>query len=421
MILGTRLPAAQYPKNQTTVKSLGSPDHSENIKPNHKPSKKSRTKMTVIVQTTSRSFNAAPSRPLRSTVFFHHQDLSETNLEELKLFSNLAKESSHILISDDNVARLYLKPLIDCIQPLGLKIHPITIPSGEQSKNLQTYGILLQQSIDFGLDKNSTIISFGGGVVKDLAGFLAATLFRGVGLVCIPTTLLAQVDAAIGFKQGLNLPQGKNLVGSYYSASEIWINTAFLQSLNERSIRDGLGESVKIALCQSEDFLELLANVNPSDTNCLTHVVEKSVLLKIAVMGGEPDWGEAVRLYGHSIGHALEHLSCGDLGHGESIAIGMCISAELSILLNIANFAMLQRHYTILKNIGLPTRVPPEVDPGQIWDQIRHDKHFIEGKMHTAILRSIGAIAKTADGGFTHGFDKDMVLQAIRINQSRID
>jgi len=377
--------------------------------------------MNVIVQTTRRSFDAAPSRPLRSTVFFHHQDLSETNLEELKLFSNLSKKSNHILISDDNVTRLYLKPLIDCIRPLDLKIHPITIPSGEQSKNLQTYGTILQQSIDFGLDKNSTIISFGGGVIKDLAGFLAATLFRGVGLICIPTTLLAQVDAAIGFKQGLNLPQGKNLVGSYYSASEIWINTVFLQSLSERSIRDGLSESVKIALCQSEDFLEVLDNIQSSDINCLTQVVEKSVLLKIGVMGGQPDWGEAVRLYGHCIGHALEHLSCGDLGHGESIAIGMCISAELSALLNIADFALLQRHYTILKSIGLPTKVPPDVDPGQIWDQIRHDKHFIEGKMHTAILRSIGVIARTADGGFAYGFGKDIVLQAIRINQSRMD
>ncbi|KAI9855761.1 MAG: hypothetical protein M1813_009651 [Trichoglossum hirsutum] len=378
--------------------------------------------MSVTLQrTTNLTFSTTSIRPLTSRVFFRHQQLNETNFKELQLFGNLARESCHLLISDDNVARLYSEQLIDSIRPLGLKIHPIIIPPGEQSKSLQIYRMLLQRSIELGLDKNSTVISFGGGVVKDLSGFLAATLFRGIDLVCIPTTTLAQVDAAIGFKQALNLPQGKNLVGVYHPASEIWINTIFLRSLDERTIRDGLSESVKIALCHSKEFLEALVHVNPLDIGCLTSIVEKSVLLKIEVMRDEGDRGEAVRLYGHAIGHALEHLSCGESGHGESIAIGMCISAELSVLLNIADSTMLQQHYTIFKTIGLPTKVPSVADPEKIWDQICYDKHFVGGTMHTAILQSIGVVSRTAEGGFTHAFDKDIVLQAIHINQSRKD
>lgn len=134
-------------------------------------------------------------------------------------------------------------------------------------------------------------------------------------------------------------------------------------------------------------------------------------------MGDEPDWGEAVRLYDHCIDHTLKHLSYGDLSHGDSIAIG--ISTKLSILLSITNFAMLQRHYTILRKLGLLRKVPPKADPRQIWDQSSMTNTSSKARCIQP-FPSIGVVARTAEGAFTHGFDMDTVLQAIRINQSRM-
>jgi 3-dehydroquinate synthase len=166
---------------------------------------------------------------------------------------------------------------------MEIVVHPIIVLAGEQAKTLETYSTVVGACADIGLDKESTVISFGGGVVKDLARFPASTLYRGVNFVHIPTTVLAQVDAAIGWKQAINLSQEKNLVGSMYSLREIWVNARFLHTLDDRWIRDGLSESVKVALCRSSTFLNLLAEANTSSTDWLVRVVDISISLKLGL------------------------------------------------------------------------------------------------------------------------------------------
>jgi 3-dehydroquinate synthase len=335
------------------------------------------------------------------------------------MFSSLVKTSEHVLITDSNVAELYLVQLIECLEGLHIRAHPIIVTAGEQTKTLQTYTNLAGHCAGFGLDKESTVMSFGGGVVKDLAGFLASTFLRGLNLVHIPTTMLAQVDAAIDWKQAINLPQGKNLIGSMYSPSEIWVNAAFLRTLDERWIRDGLGESVKVALCRSLAFLDLLAQAALSDSGWTSRVVDASVSLKIENLNRESQSEEAVKQYGHAIGHAVEHLSSGSLGHGESIAIGMCVSAELASLAGLTDTITVQKHYDVFEKLELPTRLPEDQHPSRVWAQIRFDKHFLRGEMYAPVLKCVGTLVENEEGQFMIPFSQDIVLQALDQNKTR--
>ncbi|CAO2657095.1 Nn.00g058980.m01.CDS01 [Neocucurbitaria sp. VM-36] len=357
--------------------------------------------------------------PRTKVLLYHSSELDPKALTALNIFSSLNKRSNHVLITDSTVAELYLARLLTCFSGLQMRIHPIVINPGELTKSIQTYVKLLGQCAALGLDRESSVISFGGGVVKDLAGFLASTLYRGLNLVHIPTTLLAQVDAAVDCNQSINLPTGKNLVGTWYSPSEIWINTAFLQSLDERWIRDGLSESIKIALCHSPDFLDLLDEAAVSDSDWLGRVVATSVSLKTETLKGESETEDAIKQYGHTIGHAIEHLSAGTLGHGESIAIGMCVNAEIGLLAGLSDSMTLEKHYKIFQRLALPTVIPEYQDPSQVLAQIRFDKFFLKGGMYAPTLNCLGAFAHSETGSPMIQFSEDLILLALKRNSTR--
>ncbi|KAI4134784.1 MAG: hypothetical protein LQ347_001231 [Umbilicaria vellea] len=354
--------------------------------------------------------------PETKVLLLHSEELDSVILESFGIFSSVGKESKHVLITDHAVASLYLLQLDACLQKLNIRVHPIIVGAGEEFKTLQTFTTILKDCASCGLDKESTVISFGGGVVKDLAGFLASTLFRGVNLVHIPTTLLAQVDAAVDWKQALNLSEGKNLIGSMYSPSEVWVNTAFLRSLNQRWIRDGLAESIKIALCRSSDFLDLLMEASISNSAWLAQIVDTSVSLKVKTMRRDSEPDEAVKQYGHAIGHAIEHLSSGRLGHGESIAIGMCVSAELGMLAGLTDDITVQKHYEVFGKLSLPTKVPNDQSHRMIWEKVRFDKHYLRESMYAPIVKSVGKMVTSEEQKCMIPFSESMVLHALEQN-----
>ena len=356
--------------------------------------------------------------PPTKVSLLHDFNLDATALANVGFFSSVDRESTHILLTDSNVASSMLDELKRLLNSCRIKIHTIIVAPGEASRTIQAYTHVLDSCAGIGIAKESTVIGVGGGVIKDLSGFLASTLLRGLNLVLIPTTVLAQVDAAIDWRHSLNLPHGKNLIGSILAPAEILINAGFLKSLNDRWIRDGLAESIKIALCQSPDFLTLLGEATPSDFTWLSRVIDISVSEKVIAMNRDSSSDQAMLVYGHAIGHAIEHLAEGELGHGEAISIGMCVTAELSSLAGLSDEMTLQAHYDIFTRFGLPTIVPDKYDLDQVWTVIRADKRFRGHQMCAPSLKTVGTLVVDDAGKCFLPFGEEMVLRALELNRS---
>jgi len=345
-------------------------------------------------------------------------------LKSLVIFSKIRKESKHILITDENVDLLYSDLVITQLNEMGYEILKLVVPPYDKSKNIDLYKDLVEKCLLYRFDKESFIFSLGGGVVNNIAGFLASTLYRGIGLVHFPTSMLSQVDAAIDFKQAINFKFGKNLVGSYYPASAIIVDPTLLFSLGQRFINDGLAESIKHALCQDLNFYNYLIEnkSNLDDEKVLDYIVNKSIKLKLELMNDdlENDRDETIKQYGHAVGHAIEHLSDGEIYHGEAIAIGMCVSSELALLLGLSDEKNRDLHYSIFNKYNLPTVVPRKYSFDELWNKMKYDKHSLNGKIYTGILENIGSMPITETGEYGHYIQKDLLRQAIDKNQQRI-
>ncbi len=345
------------------------------------------------------------------------------HLGEMAAFQEMSKDTNHILLTDQNIERLYLQPVREALQKIGLNIHELIVAPVETSKSVDVYIKLIEQVLDLGIDKHSVIISLGGGVVNNIAGFLASTLYRGIGLIHIPTSLLAQSDAAIDFKQALNFRHGKNLVGSYYPAQKVIVDPLLLQTLDIRNIRNGLAESIKHALCQDADFLDYMLShsQNLTDQDFLNTVVSTAIKLKLDVMSDdvENEYDEMLKQYGHTIGHAVEHLSQGKIYHGEAIAIGMCASARIGYMLGLSEADLITIHEDVFTRFGLPIKIPAEFSIDDIWNKIRYDKHFAGDLPNMGILQSIGVMAPNEYGGYAHAIPQDIVLQAIEASRPK--
>lgn len=372
-------------------------------------------------QNISHNFSFSGDRKLHSEVIVQTNSLHQ--LEQLGVFDGIRKESKHLIITDKNVEDLYLRPVLESIERSGRSVRTLVVPASESSKSFLWYAQLVQKALDYGFDKHSFIFSLGGGVVNNLAGFLASTLYRGIGLVHIPTSLLAQVDAAVDFKQAINFEHGKNLIGSYYPASKIIIDPLVLRTLDIRLIRDGLAESVKHAICQDTKFLSYICSNSEhlTDPDFLYQVVVKSIDLKLQVMSNDmdSDFDETLKQYGHAVGHAVEHLSDGSIFHGEAIAIGMCVSAEIAFLMGLSDVDTLDLHYDTFARLGLPTTVPKGYSLSDLWEKIRYDKHFLSGKAYMGLIRTSGVLAIDSGGNFGHYIDQEVVFSAINRNRQK--
>lgn len=277
---------------------------------------------------------------------------------------------------------------------------PLVVPSGEGSKSLTMAGELYSQLADRAATRKTPIVAVGGGVVGDLAGFVAATYNRGLPLVMAPTTLLAMVDSSVGGKVGINLPQGKNLVGAFHQPAAVWIDTATLDTLPDREFRSGLAEVVKYGVILDADFFEWIeTNVQQvlrRDPVALTQMIARSCRLKAQVV--EQDEREetglrAVLNYGHTFAHAFE--SVGGYGiwlHGEAVAAGMICASRLAERRGLVSAEVTTRQIALLQRLGLPTARLPEWDVDAMLTVMRRDKKNIGGKMRFVLPTRIGQV-----------------------------
>ena len=284
------------------------------------------------------------------------------------------------LVTQAPVARHHAPPLIAALEATGLQVVTIEVPNGEVAKDLETLGRCYAQLAEIPLTRGDVVVALGGGVVGDLAGFLAATWNRGVPVVQVPTTLLAQVDAAIGGKTGVNLPHGKNLVGAFHQPLAVVIDVDTLATLPPRERTSGLGEVVKYGLIRDPEILDLL-EADPDaatggDLDLLTELVRRSAAVKAAVVAAdERESGERAHLnLGHTYGHAVESLTgYTEVLHGEAVAIGTCMALRLGVHEGVTDPSLVERTETLLDRLGLPTRAP-HLDRDAVWATMARDK-----------------------------------------------
>jgi 3-dehydroquinate synthase len=304
------------------------------------------------------------------------------------------------VISDRNVAERYAKPVIDALAGSGFESVLITIPAGEKSKSLRVVQKCYDSLAKHRLERKSFVVALGGGVVGDLAGFVAATYLRGVPFVQIPTTLLAQVDSSVGGKVGVNLPAGKNLVGAFYQPRLVLCDLAALDSLPQREFRAGLAEVIKYGIIYDAAlFRSLEKNLDAllrRDPRQLAGVVARCCEIKAEVVGqDETESGlRAILNFGHTIGHALEAISrYGKYLHGEAISIGQVAAARLSNRLLGLSSTDADRIRDLFVRAGLPVSVRlTNGQRQQLFSAMRLDKKVSGGEVKFVLAREIGKV-----------------------------
>ncbi len=300
-----------------------------------------------------------------------------------------------LVVSDKTVAALYLDRLMPALA--GHRVHPLILPPGEESKTPANWQQIIQSLADCGAGRDATVIALGGGVIGDLAGFAAACYMRGVGLVQAPTTLLAQVDAAIGGKTGVNLGAGKNLVGAFYQPRAVIADTDTLLTLDDRDVHAGLAEVVKYGAIRDPALFAWLEEYAPAlqrrQPESLAEAVRRSIANKVAVVeGDEREAGARALLnFGHSFGHALETVTgYRRFRHGEAVAIGMSLAATLSTRVCGLRADEAERLIALLRQLSLPVTVPDGIAPAALLKAMRLDKKNRDGGIRLIGLEAIG-------------------------------
>lgn len=310
--------------------------------------------------------------------------------------ASISRRSPAIMITDKNVFSLYGMQYLDLIRQAGFQVEPAIIPGGEDCKNLATCTLIYEQMVTAGLDRGSTVFALGGGIVGDVAGFVAATYMRGIPYIQIPTTLLAQVDSSVGGKTGVNLPLGKNLVGAFHQPSLVFVEVDFLDTLPEREYLTGLAEVIKYGIIWDLEFFiyleENLARIKAQDKDCLQYIISRCCEIKAQVVAqDETEKGVRAMLnLGHTFGHALEALTLYErYTHGEAVAIGTICAARLSQSLGLLSGSEVSRIEQLFEAVGLPTRFE-NLDPLAIVAQMYRDKKQVGGRLQLVLPESVG-------------------------------
>ena len=303
---------------------------------------------------------------------------------------------SVLIVTEQTVADIYLDRLKACL-PAGTAPDTLVLPPGESTKSVSAWSSILDRLVAMGAQRDATVIALGGGVIGDLAGFAAASYMRGIGVIQVPTTLLAQVDAAIGGKTAINHPKGKNLIGAFHAPRAVVADLATLDTLSDRHYRAGLAEVIKYGAIGDMAFFEWLESrtdeLNARDASTLQAAIKQSVMnKKKVVVEDEKETGQRAHLnFGHTFGHALEALTdYGSLEHGEAVAIGMVLAARLSEKLGLMDDAQTQRLVTLLEAVGLPTEVPAGHSREEIIERMRLDKKNKDNTIHLVLLNGLG-------------------------------
>jgi 3-dehydroquinate synthase len=300
------------------------------------------------------------------------------------------------VVTSDGIPEAHVEALRGSLESAGFNIGIVKVPDGEGAKSWDVAGDLIGEFLEIGLDRRSAVIAFGGGAVGDLAGFAAAIYMRGVSLVQVPTTLLAQVDSSYGGKTAVNHPKGKNLIGAFYQPSLVVSDQGILGTLPRRELLSGLGEVVKHGVIADPDLFRLTETegerLMKADPVTLSEAVIRSVAIKGRLVEEDErdDKGtRAILNYGHTIGHSLETMSNHGLRHGEAVALGMEVAARISLGLGLMGGNDVERQTRTLESIGFDLN-PPEADLKTLMEVTHRDKKAVGDTINLVLPTGIG-------------------------------
>ena len=321
-----------------------------------------------------------------------------------KVGSDLAERrvaNYYCIIADNRVAELYGDELLHSLAGAGIHAECIQFPRGEASKTLATVAGLASQLAHKGFGRKDGIIALGGGVTGDIAGFLAASYMRGIPFIQIPTTLLAQVDSSVGGKTGVDIPEGKNLIGAFYQPRAVYIDMHVLRTLPREELLSGLAEVIKYGVIRDQEFLGFLdknhQRILDLDPEIIEKVIHTCCRIKAEIVAEDEREADLRRIlnFGHSIGHAVEAASDFSILHGNAVAIGMMAAARISVAKGLLTNDEVDRICLIIKKFGLPTEVPKALNRDVIKNFLLTDKKTVSGRVFYVLPTSMDRIIIT--------------------------
>jgi len=327
--------------------------------------------------------------------------------------------AAYAVISDSHVGKAYGEDLEQRLSAIGYRAKLFTFPAGESNKTRDTWAALSDRMFAGRFGRDAAVIALGGGVVNDVAGFVAATYLRGVPLVQVPTSLLAMIDSSIGGKTGVDVPAGKNLLGAFHQPRVVVADPELLGSLSSVQLAAGLAEAVKHGVMADAEYFGFLereyAAIFAKHAPALERVVRRSVEIKAAVVAAdEREKGKrAILNFGHTVGHAIEATSKYEVSHGEAVAIGMVYESRLAELLGIAAAGTARRVVSVLEQLHLPIERPDASQVDDLIDAMRSDKKVREGRIRLALPRAIGTAYGDDGNGWTVAVDEPTIRQVL--------
>ncbi len=302
------------------------------------------------------------------------------------------------VVTDGNVAPIYGAAVLDALRGADFEPTLIVVPAGEASKSMTVVAEVIDQMIAAGLDRKALLVALGGGVVGDLAGFVAAIYYRGIPYVQIPTTVVSQVDSSVGGKTGVNARGGKNLIGAFHHPLLVLADTATLLTLPDREFLEGFAEVIKHAAIRDAAMLDEL---DPARRDGLTGLMARNVAIKARIVEADEKetTGERALLnFGHTVGHAIEQTAgYGRYLHGEAISIGLAVALRLSVRYASLPEEDAARVVAILKAFHLPTDVPPDIGTDELMAALQRDKKFEAGMVRFVLLDRLGSAFLSRD------------------------
>ena len=324
-----------------------------------------------------------------------------------------------MIVSNETVAPLYLARYVAAIEALGKTVATCILPDGEKYKNIEHLNLVFDALLASGFNRDCTVLALGGGVIGDMAGFASACFQRGVYFIQVPTTLLSQVDSSVGGKTGINHPLGKNMIGAFQQPQVVLADMSQLKTLPPRELSAGLAEVIKYALLGDADFLAWLEQhmdaLVQGDEAALAEAVYRSCAHKARIVAkDEKEQGERALLnLGHTFGHAIEsYLGYGEWLHGEAVATGMVMAADLSQRMGWISAEDLARTKNIIQRANLPI-VCPQIPLDDFLAYMAHDKKVLNGQLRLVLMQAVGQAI------ITKTFDVELMKQAILANQEQ--
>ena len=323
-------------------------------------------------------------------------------LDKPELLTQHVQGRQVMVVSNDTIAPLYLDRVREIFSDFELAT--VILPDGEQYKNLDTLNLIFTALLENKFNRGCTLVALGGGVVGDITGFAAASYQRGVAFLQIPTTLLAQVDSSVGGKTGVNHPQGKNMIGAFHQPACVLIDTDTLDTLDDRQLAAGLAEVIKYGLIRDASFFDWLEQniglLKARDKQALAYAIERSCALKAEIVAAdERESGQRALLnLGHTFGHAIETgTGYGNWLHGEAVATGMLMAADLSARHGWLSLDAVRRTEKLLQQSNLPINAPDEMDTARFLELMAVDKKVVDGGLRLVLLKAIGDAVLTSD------------------------